>query len=803
MVAPVTGRIAAAPANPDARERVPSTPNAARRRTVISSGIAIAPPVVGAACAIAPESRDATGRGAPGWWVGAGVGATPRSATRRTAAGADGVAIDAPGESVLVAAAGACVTDEAGAAPGEVGAEEPGVGVPEVGVAEVDVAEVDVAEVDAREAGMAGDGADGDGVAEVGVVDVGVAGADAAGLDPAGLGATGFGVAVLGATVLGATGPAGVRRISVGAAAEAVGLVVRLPDAGCAGAAGRPDPEGVGTTGAEPADVVAAAAAIPGATVERPTWVAGRIAVSTTSGLHIRRIERAVVRNRLPGTPPSGAASISRAVCWGAGVTGAAGAAEEADVAGPAASPGAAGAAAALAVPVPTDRAASLAGTGADGSAGRRWIVGPPGTVVAEGSGATRAEVAGAWESGAAGAEALAAGADGTIAGVPPELGFAAAPADALGAASSAARSTAAIAAVEREMPATGCPTAAIAAVGRAGAAPGAGAGAAAAASRRIAAWRMTTLVAPHRSRREDGAAVCERVIRSEPPGRIATGDDTADVRWRSPVLVGAVASCSTACGPRPATGARRTTLVNRGRDGESCQAERRTSADGLAAALEAEPAVDGAVAETGDGPEGPPRSPSAPASPALEREEDAGPLVRAPESPGVRGATRAVGATGAAGGAEAAGGADAAGGAAAGVRRTAGAGADGAAAASAAFRAAVAACRRAWSAAISIGPAAAVSVWRRTFATSACRPPTMLPGLQLCSFGTDRAARGSSRPPSCSTGTDRDGASQRGADVAAATERRSPTARPGASAGAAATSGEAGIGTHQRGGRT
>jgi len=308
--------------------------------------------------------------------------------------------------------------------------------------------------------------------------------------------------------------------------------------------------------------------------------------------------------------------------------------------------------------------------------------------------------------------------------------------------------------------------------------------------------------VAPHRSRREDGAAVCERVIRSEPPGRIATGDDTADARWRSPELVDAVASCSTACGPRPATGVRRTTLLNRGRDGESCQAERRTSADGLGTALEAETAVDGAAADDGAGPEGPPRSPSAPASPALER-EDAGPLVRAPESPGVRGATRAVGATGAVGGAEAAGGVEAAGGAEAGVRRTAGAGVDGAAAASAALRAAVAACRRAWSAAISIGPAATVSVCRRTFATSACRPPTMLPGLQLCSFGTDRAARGSSRPPSCSTGTDRDGASQRGADVAAATERRSPTARAGASAGAAATSGEAGIGTHQRGGRT
>ncbi|WP_244930187.1 hypothetical protein [Nocardioides sp. W7] len=70
---------------------------------------------------------------------------------------------------------------------------------------------------------------------------------------------------------------------------------------------------------------MAAAAAIPGATEERRISVAGRIAVSTTSGLHIRRIERAVVRKRLPGAPPSGAASIARAVRWGADAAGAVG----------------------------------------------------------------------------------------------------------------------------------------------------------------------------------------------------------------------------------------------------------------------------------------------------------------------------------------------------------------------------------------------------------------------------------------------------------------------------------------------
>ncbi|WP_244930188.1 hypothetical protein [Nocardioides sp. W7] len=369
---------------------------------------------------------------------------------------------------------------------------------------------------------------------------------------------------------------------------------------------------------------------------------------------------------------------------------------------------------------------------------------------------------------------------------------------------------------------------------------------AAAAASRRVAAWRITTLVAPHRSRREAGAAAYERAIRSEPPARIATGDETAAARNRSPLLVDAVASCSTACGPRPATGARRTTLLNRGRAGESCHAERRTSgapAPGLGAETDRAVAVavapeppDGAAGATGpagdpDGPalgdrrtgsevgavgaevglvlgmevepeieeaavgaeaaDEPPRSPSAPASPELAR----GPAgLLAPEPLGARGAGRVAGAAGLGAGA---GGADAAG-----VRRTVGVGA-GAAAASADLRAAVAACSRAWSAAISIGPAATVSVCRRTLATSACRPLTMPPGLQLCSLGIERAARGSSRPPSCSVGSAREGASQLGVDVEAATARRSPTARPGRTTGAATTSGEAGIGTHQRGGRT
>lgn len=107
VVAPVTGRIASAPANPEASERVASTPNAARRRTVISSGIAIAPPAVGAACASEPESSDATGRGSPTCRVGAGVRAASRSATRRTASGAEGVAIGAAMDPVVVAAAGA------------------------------------------------------------------------------------------------------------------------------------------------------------------------------------------------------------------------------------------------------------------------------------------------------------------------------------------------------------------------------------------------------------------------------------------------------------------------------------------------------------------------------------------------------------------------------------------------------------------------------------------------------------------------------------------------------------------------
>lgn len=78
-----------------------------------------------------------------------------------------------------------------------------------------------------------------------------------------------------------------------------------------------------------------------------------------------------------------------------------------------------------------------------------------------------------------------------------------------------------------------------------------------------------------------------------------------------------------------------------------------------------------------------------------------------------------------------------------------------------------------------------------------------MPPGLQDSSFGTERAARGSPRLLSCSTGTERDGASQLGVVDDAATERRRPPPRPGAGGGAAATSGEAGIGTHQRGGRT
>ncbi|WP_244930186.1 hypothetical protein [Nocardioides sp. W7] len=93
VVAPVTGRIASEPAKPDASDRVASTPNAARRRTVISSGIAIAPPV-GAVWACEPESSDATGRGGcPACWV----------ATRRTGVGADGVVAEAAG-----AACGAC-----------------------------------------------------------------------------------------------------------------------------------------------------------------------------------------------------------------------------------------------------------------------------------------------------------------------------------------------------------------------------------------------------------------------------------------------------------------------------------------------------------------------------------------------------------------------------------------------------------------------------------------------------------------------------------------------------------------------
>lgn len=481
VVAPVTGRIASAPANPEASERVASTPNAARRRTVISSGIAIAPPAVGAACAIAPESSDATGRGSPICRIGAGGCAAPRSGARRIESGADGDAVGAPGDPVSVAAAGACVAGEVAPEAAEVGAA----GAPAAGN---DEPAVDVAGLGAfRAAGAAVVGA-----AVVGAVEADAAGVDAAGVDAAGLGAV---------------GAAGVRRISVGdAAGVAEPVVVPLPDAGCAGPADRADPEDAGGTDAEPAAETAVAAAIPGATVDRPTCVAGRIAVSTTSGLHIRRIERAVVRNRLPGAPPNGAASISRAVCCGAGATAAAG-----EAAGPDTSPGATGTAGMLVVPAPTDRAASLAGTGADGSAGRRWIVGAPGMVDTRGAEATCAEPAGAWEPGAD-----AAGAD--AAGSP--------------------RTTAAIAAVGREMSAAACPTGAIAAVVRRLSGPlcstgavAAGGRAGAAAARRIAAWRITTLVAPHRSRREDGAAVCERVIRSEPPGRIATGDDTAEAR--------------------------------------------------------------------------------------------------------------------------------------------------------------------------------------------------------------------------------------------------------------------------------